>query len=159
MTRERTDPFDLQRFVDAQNPVYEEVCAELGNGRKRGHWIWFIFPQLRGLGSSDRATAFGIASRQEAVAYLDHSVLGPRLRECTRLVNLVKGRAIDQVFAYPDNLKFRSSMTLFASVASGNQVFDNEVFDNRVFQDALGSILVANPIRSRRNGLTVEWLK
>lgn len=119
----QSDPFDLQRFVDAQNQVYDEVCAELRDGRKRGHWIWFIFPQLRGLGSSDMATVFGISSRQEAVAYLDHHVLGPRLRECTRLVNLVEGRAIDQIFAYPDDVKFRSSMTLFASVASDNQVF------------------------------------
>src|SRR5580700_6919236 len=84
MTRKPSDPFDLQRFVDAQNPVYAEACAELRNGQKRGHWIWFIFPRLRGLGSNAMATAFGISSRQEA--YLDHAVLGPRLRECTRLV-------------------------------------------------------------------------
>ena len=107
MTSKPSDPFDLQRFVDAQNRVYEQVCAELRNGQKRSHWMWFIFPQLRGLGSSEMATAYGISSRQEAEAYLDHSVLGPRLRECTRLVNL----------------KFRSSMTLFASVAPGDQVF------------------------------------
>ena len=123
MTGELSDPFGLQRFVDAQNPVYEEVRAELRIGRKRGHWMWFIFPQLRGLGSSAIAGAFGISSRQEAVAYLAHPVLGPRLRECTRLVNLVEGRAISQIFGYPDDLKFRSSMTLFASVASGDQVF------------------------------------
>jgi len=118
-----SDPFDLQRFVDAQKPVYEQVCAELRNGQKRGHWIWFIFPQLRGLGHSAMAAAFGIASRQEAIAYLDHQVLGPRLRECTRLVNLVEERAIGQIFGYPDGLKFRSSMTLFASVSSDEQVF------------------------------------
>ncbi len=123
MTSPRSDPFDLQRFVNAQNPVYQKVCAELRNGRKEGHWIWFIFPQLQGLGHSATATAFGIASRQEAAAYLDHAVLGPRLRECTRLVNLVEGREIGQIFGYPDDLKFRSSMTLFASVASDNQVF------------------------------------
>jgi uncharacterized protein (DUF1810 family) len=123
VTSKPSDPFDLQRFVDAQNPVYEEVCAELRSGWKRGHWIWFIFPQLRGLGSSAMATAFGISSRQEAAAYLAHPVLGPRLRECTRLVNQVKGRAMDQIFGYPDALKFRSSMTLFASVAPGDQVF------------------------------------
>ena len=91
MTTKSSDPFDLQRFVDAQNPVYDEVRAELRNGRKRGHWIWFIFPQLRGLGSSAIATAFGILSQQEAEAYLAHPVLGPRLRECTRLMNLVEG--------------------------------------------------------------------
>ena len=123
MTGELSDPLHLQRFVDAQDPVYEEVCAELRSGHKRSHWIWFIFPQLRGLGSSAAATAFGISSRQEAQAYLDHPVLGPRLRECTRLVNLVEGRAIGQIFGYPDDLKFRSSMTLFVSVASDNQVF------------------------------------
>jgi uncharacterized protein (DUF1810 family) len=81
--------------------VYEEVCAELRSGRKRGHWIWFIFPQLRGLGSSDMAMVYGIASRHEALAYWDHPVLGPRLRERTRLVNLVEGRAIGQIFGYP----------------------------------------------------------
>lgn len=123
MTSKQSDPFDLQRFVDAQNPVYEEVCAELRSGRKRGHWIWFVFPQLRGLGHSAMAAAFGISSRQEAEAYLDHPVLGPRLRECIRLVNLVEGRTIDRIFGYPDDLKFRSSVTLFASVASRDQVF------------------------------------
>jgi uncharacterized protein (DUF1810 family) len=114
-------PFDLQHFVNAQNPVYERVCAELRAGQKEGHWMWFIFPQLRGWGHSAMANVFGISSRQEAVAYVDHTVLGPRLRECTSLVNLVEGRAIDQIFVYPDDLKFRTSMTLFASVASDNQ--------------------------------------
>jgi uncharacterized protein (DUF1810 family) len=135
------DPFDLQRFVIAQNPVYEEVRAELRNGRKRGHWMWFVFPQLRGLGHSQMASAFGIASRQEAEAYLDHPVLGPRLRECTRLVNLVEERSITQILGYPDDLKFRSSMTLFARVAFDTQVFPsgNQVFPsgNQVFNDAL----------------------
>jgi len=116
-------PFDLQRFVNAQNPIYEQVCAELRVGQKEGHWMWFIFPQLQGLGHSAMATAFGIVSRQEAAAYLDHPVLGPRLRECTRLVNLVGRRSISQILGYPDDLKFRSSMTLFASVASDDQVF------------------------------------
>jgi uncharacterized protein (DUF1810 family) len=119
------DPFDLQRFVNAQNPVYQRVCAELRNGRKDSHWMWFIFPQLRGLGSSHLATAFGISSRAEAEAYLDHSLLGPRLRECVQLVNLIIGRSIYQIFGYPDDLKFRSSMTLFANVASDNQIFQD----------------------------------
>jgi uncharacterized protein (DUF1810 family) len=119
------DPFDLQRFVKAQNPVYEQVCAELRAGQKEGHWMWFVFPQLRGLGHSAMAIAFGIASRQEAAAYLDHVVLGPRLRECTRLVNILEGRSISQILGYPDDLKFRSSMTLFATVASDNQVFND----------------------------------
>ena len=123
VARVMNHPHNLQRFVDAQNPLYEQVCTELRDGRKRGHWIWFVFPQLWGLGSSDMANAYGISSRQEAEAYLAHPVLGPRLRECTRLVNVVQGRAIDQIFRYPDDLKFRSSMTLFASVSSDSQVF------------------------------------
>jgi len=122
---ELSDPFDLQRFVTAQDGVYEQVCAELGGGRKEGHWIWFIFPQMLGLGSSAMANAFGIASREEAEAYLKHAVLGPRLRECTRLVNLVEGSSIERIFGYPDDLKFRSSMTLFASVAPDKQVFED----------------------------------
>jgi uncharacterized protein (DUF1810 family) len=108
-----TDPYKLQRFVDAQNRVYEQVCEELRNGQKESHWMWFIFPQLRGLGRSPTAIAFGISSRQEAEAYLKHPTLGPRLRECTRLVNLVEGRSITQIFGYPDDLKFRSSMSPF----------------------------------------------
>jgi uncharacterized protein (DUF1810 family) len=117
------DPHNLQRFVDAQEPVFEQVCAELRGGRKRSHWIWFIFPQMRGLGHSEPAIFYGISSRQEAEAYLAHPVLGPRLRECTRLVTMVEGRSIDQILGYPDNLKFRSSMTLFASTGSENQIF------------------------------------
>ena len=124
-----TDPYDLQRFIDAQNPVFEQVCAELGAGQKRGHWIWFIFPQLRGLGHSQMATRFAISSRDEAEAYLKHQVLGSRLRECTRLVMLVEGRSINQIFGYPDDLKFRSSMTLFASTTSDSE--------NHIFKDAL----------------------
>src|SRR6266849_1739231 len=87
----------LQRFVDAQNPVFEQVCVELRQGRKQTHWMWFIFPQIKGLGSSQMATKFAISSRQEAEAYLKHSVLGPRLRECTRLVNQVEGRSVNQI--------------------------------------------------------------
>ena len=119
------DPYDLQRFVDAQNAVYEQVRSELREGRKEEHWMWFIFPQLKGLGHSWMASRYGIASRQEAEAYLQHPILGPRLRECTRLVNLIEGRSIDQIFGYPDDLKFRSSMTLFARVASDNETFLN----------------------------------
>jgi uncharacterized protein (DUF1810 family) len=119
-----SDPFDLQRFVNAQNPVYDSVCAELRDAQKQGHWMWFIFPQLRGLGSSPMATKFGISSRQEAEAYLSHPILGPRLEECTRLVNLVEGRSIGQIFGYPDDLKFRSSMTLFRIVAEDDRIFN-----------------------------------
>ncbi len=117
------DHYNLQRFVEAQDPVFEQVCAELRRGQKRGHWIWFIFPQLRGLGHSEMATKFAISSRDEAEEYLKHAVLGPRLRECTHLVMLVEGRSINQIFGYPDDLKFRSSMTLFASTTSENQIF------------------------------------
>jgi uncharacterized protein (DUF1810 family) len=129
---------DLQRFVDAQNNVYETVCAELRAGRKQSHWMWFIFPQLRGLGHSHMATLFGISSRQEAEEYLQHPVLGPRLRECTQLVNLVEGRSIHQIFGSPDDMKFRSSMTLFASVAKDNQIYKDALqkyFDGKL--DAL----------------------
>ena len=119
------DPHNLQRFVDAQNAVFEQVCSELREGQKQGHWMWFIFPQLRGLGNSEVAIHFAITSRDEAQMYLKHSVLGPRIRECTRLVNLVEGRLINQIFEYPDDLKFRSSMTLFAAVTSENQIFND----------------------------------
>lgn len=115
--------FDLERFVEAQDPVYVQVCRELRQGLKQGHWMWFIFPQLRGLGQSFMANKFGISSADEARAYLGHSVLGPRLAECTSLVNRVEGVSIDRIFGYPDTLKFRSSMTLFAHVSSGSNVF------------------------------------
>ena len=113
-----TDPFDLQRFVDAQAPLYPRVLAELRQGQKQSHWIWFIFPQLAGLGHSPMARRFAIASREEAVAYLEHEILGPRLRECTALVNAVEGRTIREILGSPDDFKFRSSMTLFGAVSS-----------------------------------------
>ena len=119
------DPHNLERFVIAQDPVYEQVRAELRNGQKQGHWMWFIFPQLKGLGSSAMASRFGIASRQEAEAYVSHPVLGPRLIECTLLMNIIERRSIGQILGYPDDLKFRSSMTLFAAVAPCNPVFKN----------------------------------
>ena len=118
-----SDPYDLQRFVDAQNPVYDKVCAELREGRKKSHWMWFVFPQIEGLGSSPLARKFAISSLTEAAAYVAHPILGPRLVECTRLVNLVEGCPIEQIFGYPDDLKFRSSMTLFAHATPGNRVF------------------------------------
>lgn len=112
------DPFDLQRFVDAQAPVYPRVLAELRHGRKQSHWMWFIFPQLAGLGRSPMARRFAIGSREEAAAYLEHGILGPRLRECTALVNAVEGRTILQIVGSPDHLKFGSSMTLFAAISA-----------------------------------------
>jgi len=118
-----TDTYNLQRFLDAQRPVFEEVRSELREGRKTSHWMWFIFPQMEGLGRSELARKYAISSRAEAEAYLMHPILGARLRECTRLVNLVEGRSIEQIFGYPDDMKFRSSMTLFSHATSDNQVF------------------------------------
>lgn len=121
------DPHDLQRFVDAQAAVYPRVLAELRAGRKRSHWMWFIFPQVEGLGHSAMAQRYAIASRSEAVAYLRHEVLGPRLRECTALVNAVQGKSITDILGRPDDLKFRSSMTLFAHVTDDNRAFVDAV--------------------------------
>lgn len=117
------DPYNLRRFVEAQEPVYTRVCVELRQGRKTGHWMWFIFPQIRGLGSSETALYFAIADRDEANAYAAHPVLGVRLRECTELVLQVESKPVEQIFGYPDNLKFYSSMTLFARTAEENQIF------------------------------------
>jgi uncharacterized protein (DUF1810 family) len=119
------DPYDLQRFVDAQDTVFDTVRAELQAGRKRSHWIWFVFPQIHGLGQSPTAIRYAISSLDEAKAYLRHPVLGPRLRECTHLVQRVEGRSAEQIFGWPDVLKVRSSMTLFARAASAD---DNAEF-------------------------------
>ncbi|AQT82812.1 calpastatin [Mycolicibacterium litorale] len=117
------DPFDLTRFLDAQDGVYGQVCSELRAGAKRTHWIWFIFPQLDALGSSSTAKHFGIRSLAEARAYLVHPVLGARLRECARLVTAIEGRSVEDIFGWPDNLKVRSSMTLFARATEDNADF------------------------------------
>ncbi|MCV7259082.1 DUF1810 domain-containing protein [Mycobacterium shimoidei] len=121
--RSVSDPFDLQRFVDAQARVYHTVVEELRAGRKRSHWIWFIFPQLEGLGSSPTAARYGISSLEEAEAYVRHEVLGPRLHECAQLVNQITGRSIEEIFGSPDDLKVRSSMTLFARATDDNRDF------------------------------------
>ena len=117
------DPFRLARFVDAQRPVYADVLAELRAGGKRTHWMWFIFPQLAGLGRSEMARRFAISSLDEARAYLGHPILGPRLRECVTLVAAIDGRSILDVFGEPDDRKLRSSMTLFARAAPEEPVF------------------------------------
>jgi uncharacterized protein (DUF1810 family) len=117
------DPYNLQRFADAQARVIDQVRKELAAGRKETHWMWFVFPQLRGLGSSSMAEKYGITSRGEAEAYLAHPVLGPRLRDCTELVNAVQNRSVEDIFGYPDDLKFRSCITLFSSVTNENDVF------------------------------------
>ena len=119
------DRYDLQRFVDAQQPVFDAVCAELRDGRKRSHWMWFIFPQIAGLGNSEMTRRYAISSLDEARAYLAHPVLGNRLRECSRLVADVQGRSAEEIFGYPDDMKFRSSMTLFAQVSPGNTIFND----------------------------------
>jgi uncharacterized protein (DUF1810 family) len=116
--------FDPDRFVQAQDAVYERVRRELREGRKRGHWMWFVFPQLSGLGFSAMAQRYAIASLGEAAAYLEHPILGPRLIECSELVNEVEGRTINEIFGTPDDLKFHSSMTLFASIPDAPPVFD-----------------------------------
>ena len=117
------DDFDLERFMAAQAPVYPRVVSELRAGRKQSHWMWFIFPQIEGLGHSAMAQKYAVRSRAEAVAYLEHPVLGPRLRECTRLVNTVVGKDIHAILGSPDDMKFRSSMTLFANVTPDNTDF------------------------------------
>jgi uncharacterized protein (DUF1810 family) len=117
------DPFDLARFVEAQDGIYAQVLDELRAGRKRSHWMWFIFPQIEGLGASPVARRFAISGREEAEAYLRHPLLGPRLRECTKLVIATPDRSIESILGRPDDLKFRSSMTLFAKTAADNADF------------------------------------
>ena len=115
---------DLSRFVDAQARVWDAVRAELGAGRKRSHWMWFVFPQLRGLGRSETARHYGIASREEAVAYLAHPLLGPRLRECVELLLATEGRSAHEILGSPDDLKLRSCLTLFREASGGDALFE-----------------------------------
>jgi uncharacterized protein (DUF1810 family) len=129
------DPHDLQRFVTAQAPVYDQVLGELRRGRKASHWMWFIFPQIAGLGHSVMAQRYAIASIEEARAYLAHPLLGPRLRECAALVTAVEDRPLRAILGAPDDLKFHSSMTLFA-IASDNEP---------EFADALAKYFAAAP--------------
>ncbi|MCK1654267.1 DUF1810 domain-containing protein [Bradyrhizobium sp. 149] len=137
-----TDPFDLIRFVRAQDPVYRDIQGELIRGRKQSHWMWFVFPQIAGLGFSAMSQRYAIASRAEAKAYLGHPILGPRLIECTRLVLAVEGRTINAILGAPDDTKFRSSMTLFDAVS-----------DEPVFDEAL-----ARFFSGERDGATLEIL-
>ena len=137
-----TDPFDLDRFVRAQNPVFRDVQGELTRGRKRSHWMWFVFPQIAGLGFSAMSQRYAISSRAEAKAYLAHPVLGPRLVECTRLVLAVEGRTINAILGAPDDAKFRSSMTLFSAVS-----------DEPIFGEAL-----ARYFAGERDAATLEIL-
>src|ERR1035437_6810900 len=125
------DHFELERFVSAQTAVFVQVLEELQAGEKRSHWIWFIFPQMKGLGHSSQAEYYGIGSLEEAGAYLRHPVLGERLRECTRVVTQVEKRPISRILGSPDDLKFCSSMTLFARAA------EEAGLDSADFNDAL----------------------
>lgn len=131
------DPFDLQRFVAAQQGIYEAARAELQEGLKRSHWMWFIFPQIRGLGYSETSRRYAIASAEEAAAYLRHPILGERLRECTKLVLATRGRSIHEILGSPDDLKFHSCMTLFSRVDP----------DAPLFRDALGRFFGGAPDR------------
>lgn len=137
-----TDPFDLERFVRAQDPVFRDVQGELARGRKQTHWMWFVFRQIAGLGFSAMSQRYAIGSRAEARAYLAHPVLGPRLIECSTLVLAVEGRTINAILGAPDDSKFRSSMTLFGAVS-----------DETVFDQAL-----ARYFAGERDGATLEIL-
>jgi len=117
------DPFGLSRFISAQEEVYNEVLAELKSGLKRTHWMWFIFPQIDGLGLSPTTQYYAIKSIEEARKYLKHPILGSRLIECTEAVLSIKGRTVSQIFGYPDDFKLKSSMTLFAFVSDPDSVF------------------------------------
>lgn len=117
------DPYNLMRFVVAQLTSFNDAVSELREGRKKSHWMWFIFPQLEGLGSSAAARAFAISGLDEARAYLAHPVLGARLRECCALVNRVEGRSAHEIFGDPDDMKFRSCLTLFAAAAPEEKLF------------------------------------
>ena len=118
-----SDPHHLERFLEAQANAYTQALAELRAGRKRTHWIWFIFPQVAGLGHSPTAQYFAIRSLDEARAYIEHPILGPRLRDCTELVNRIESATIHEIFASPDDMKFRSSMTLFAHLPHTQPIF------------------------------------
>ena len=122
-TFDRDDPFDLGRFISAQEGIYDSVLAELRRGQKRSHWMWFIFPQIDGLAHSSTSKHYAIKSIEEARQYLNHPVLGTRLLECAETVLAVEGRSVSEIFGYPDDLKLKSSMTLFAYVAEPHSVF------------------------------------
>jgi len=118
------DPFNLRRFVEAQNRVYPRVLSELKAGRKESHWMWFVFPQIAGLGASPTSVFYAIGSLDEAKAYLAHPVLGPRLIECASLALATEGRTAREIFGAVDETKFRSSMTLFARAAPERAAFE-----------------------------------
>jgi uncharacterized protein (DUF1810 family) len=126
------DSYRLQRFVEAQDAVYADVLAELKQGRKRTHWMWFVFPQIAGLGNSATAQRYAISSLAEAQSYLAHPLLGPRLEQCTARVTDHKDIGLKQIFGFPDDMKFKSSMTLFAVAAGAD--------DRNVYAQALAQL-------------------
>jgi len=128
------DQYNLERFVSAQHSIYAEVVSELRAGMKTSHWMWFVFPQIRGLGRSPVSIEYAISSREEAAAYLQHPVLGPRLKECTQLVLDVENRSAEEIFGSPDDMKFRSSMTLFAQASADDDIF------NRALRQYFGGV-------------------
>ena len=125
MSANTDDHYNLYRFVEAQNPVYDQICSELHQGFKLTHWMWFVFPQLKGLSSSTTSRVFAITSLEEAVSYLEHPILGPRLRHCTELLNATSCRTAKQILGPTDSLKFQSCMTLFAKATDESQVFED----------------------------------
>ena len=131
----QSDPYDLDRFIDAQKTIYRQALQEIQVGRKLSHWMWYVFPQLAGLGSSPTSVRYAIKSGKEAVAYLAHPILGPRLVECSDAVLQIEGRSAREIFGSPDDMKLRSSATLFASVSPDGSVF-HKVID-RYFDGAL----------------------
>jgi len=122
------DKFLLQRFIQAQSHLYPDVVSELKQGRKINHWMWFVFPQVKGLGRTATADKYAIKSIEEAKAYIAHPILGNRLRECTELVLEIDGCSANQIFGYPDDLKFKSSITLFQQISEDNKIFKDAIF-------------------------------
>ena len=143
--KQAADPHNLQRFVDAQEASFTSALAELKQGRKRGHWIWFVFPQLKGLGHSANSEFYGISGLAETATYLKHPVLGPRLIECVQAVNSVERRSATEIFGEVDAMKFRSSLTLFAKAASSEPVFTQALqkYFNGEFDPVTMSVLTA----------------
>ena len=134
------DPHNLQRFISAQESIIDRVVDELKTGQKQTHWMWFVFPQIHGLGHSGIAKHYAISSEGEALAYLSHSLLGARLQQCTVIVAGLTGRSAEQIFGSTDAMKFRSSMTLFASVSPASVIFEaalDKYYDGRPDQTTL----------------------
>jgi uncharacterized protein (DUF1810 family) len=151
-----SDTYDLQRFIDAQEPLIDTVRAELAAGRKRSHWMWFIFPQLAGLGRSDMAQRYAISGLAEARAYLAHPVLGERLRECSELAAINESDDARAVFGEPDDLKFHSSMTLFAQAAPDEPVFQTcleKYFKGEPDEATLSILAILVSVESLQDGL------